>query len=324
MPSTTAWVWDRLHRPFDEVQVVRALLGWDEAAARLLLARLLLGSDEARRLLEATPPLIRVLRNRQGTVVRTEPSIRGPVLWSATISHRAASGFQDDLYVCAMAVRDHDVAENRALAAALDVLRRAGRLLDTAADSHDGHDATLVARGRRAAHLASHPRLRGVATKRPSARELTKVRSGSARASYEPAVALLDRAARGPALGELEPLVDPEHRAHHGLLRLVVDELEGYGAPLEPLRTWRGQLFSGHLRYLPPVRRSRAQRAGTPVGVAVGPLTFALPEPGGADGGPGAAPAAGPRVVVVRGADDVRRAVRAPVATAAGGSRPGS
>ena len=123
MTSATAWLWARLHRPFDDVEAVRALLGVDDGTARHLLARLVLASDEARRLVEATPPLIRVLRNTQGTVLRTEPSIRGPVQWSATIAHRAASGFQDDLYVCAMAVRDYDLAENRALAAALALHR---------------------------------------------------------------------------------------------------------------------------------------------------------------------------------------------------------
>jgi hypothetical protein len=293
------------------VQVVQALLGLDDVAARHLLARLLLDSAEARALVEATPPLIRVLRNQQGTVLRTEASIRGPVLWNATISHRAASGFQDDLYVCAMAVRDYDLAENRALAAALLVLRRAGRLLDgITADPPDDHQATLRARARRAANLGSHPRLRGVATRRPSPRELAKVRSGTARTAYEPAVAFLERTAQGPALADLECYVDRQHRAHHELLRLVVGEVERTGALVEPLRTWRGQLFSGRLRYLPPRQRG----ADAAAGVAVGEVVFALPEPGDPTER-GAAEAAvvarhrGRRVVVVTDPDDVRRAL---------------
>ena len=301
MSSATAWLWDRLHRPLDVVQATRALLGVDEVAARYLLGRLLLDSDEAHALLDATPRLLRVLKNQQGTVVRTEASIRGPVLWSATIAHRAASGFADDLYVCAMAVRDYDLAENRALAAALRLLARAGRALDgVPVQPRDHRHAELRAGAKRAAALAAHPRLRGVTSRRPAPRELAKIRAGTARAAYEPAVALLDRVARGPQLDDLLPFVDEPNADAHDLLRLVVSCVERTGQVVEPLRTWRGQLFSGQLRYLPP-------RPGGPPGtsgVALGDLVLVPP---GRDhpGDPAVAARGSGRSVVVATSPDV-------------------
>lgn len=260
MTTATMWLWERLSRPFDEVQVTRALLGFDEVSARHLLARLLLESDDARRLFEVTPQLIRVLRNQQGMVVRVEPSIRGPVLWPETISHRAASGFQDDLFVCATAVRDYDVPENRALLAALHDLRRAGQMLDALpGDPPSAHQASLRAAARRAGHHAGHSRLRKVPSKRPDVRDLTKIRTGSASAAYGPAVAVLERVARGPSPDDLVPFIDRRHAADHELLRLVVTGLERAGMQPIQLRTWRGQLFCGHLRYLPAGERGSRQ-----------------------------------------------------------------
>lgn len=321
MSDATAWLWHRLHRPLDEVQATRAVLGVDEAAARNVLARLLLESDEARAVLDTAPHVIRVLRNQQGTVVRTEASIRGPVLWAATISHRAASGFQDDLYVCAMPVRDYDIAENRALAAALDELRRAGRQLDgIPADPPDPHHVAIRSRGRRAGTLGGHPRLRGVPQKRPSPRDLAKVRTGTARALYEPAVALLERIAEGPRLADLTRFVDRVNAAHHDLLRQVVTEVERCGAEVPGLRTWRGQLFSGHLRYLPP----RERGAGLEAGVLLDDVVFALAPTAGhrpaTTAGAGSPSGPGRRTVVVRELEDVRRVLIGGTAPAAVGA----
>lgn len=275
-PEASRWLWDRLNRPFDEVQVVRALLGLDEPTAHHLLARLVLGSEQAERLLEVAPQLIRVLRNEQGTLVRVEASIRGPILWPATISHRAASGFQDDLFVCASAVRNYDVAENRALAAALHELRRAGRQLDAlGAEPSCRTHLALRSVARRASSLANHARLRHVATKRPSSRDLAKARSGTARVAYQPALDLLERISAGPALDDVAPFVDRRNAAHHDLLRTVVTALEAQGRVVAPFRSWRGELFSGHLRYLPPGERG----AGQPAGVLLDDVAFVAAGP---------------------------------------------
>jgi hypothetical protein len=285
--------------------VTRALLGLDEVGARHLLARLLLDSDEGCALLDAAPRLIRVLKNQQGTVVRAEASIRGPVLWNATIAHRAASGFADDLYVCAMAVRDYDLAENRALAAALRALAMAGRALDgVPASAGDSRQLELRAGARRAAALAAHPRLRGVATRRPPPRELAKVRAGTARVAYGPALALLERVSRGPQLDELLPCLDRANAEHHELLQLVVRHVERTGQLVEPFRTWRGQLFSGHLRYLPP---RPGGRPGTS-GVALGDLVLVLPGAVDPQDPAAATTSAGPRgrpVVLATGSEVV-------------------
>jgi hypothetical protein len=261
--SATAWVWSRLDRPFDEVRVTGALLGLDEAGARHLLARLLLEGEEAGDLLAAAPELLRVLSNRMGMVLRTEDTIRGSVQWSATISGRAATGFQVERYVCAVPVRDHDIVENRALAAALvELRRRSGDLRGLGAEPPDHREAGWARLAGRAGSLGDHQRLRGVDRHRPSGRERARVRSGPARARYEPALALLERVERGPSLGDLETFVDRRHRAGHELLRTVAIALESTGRPSGPLRAWRGGLYDGHLRYLPPGERGSGVDGG--------------------------------------------------------------
>jgi hypothetical protein len=305
--SAIGWIWERIQRPCDHVAVVRALAGFDEAASRTVVARLLLASAEARRLLEATPHLIRVLRNQQGTRIRIEPSIRGPVLWSATITHRAATGFSDEVFVCASAVRDYDVAENRALAAGLRELRQAGRQLDVDEAETCRELAALRAAGRRAAQLGGHTRLRGVPTRWPSTRDLAKIRQGTARVAYQPALDLLERITTGPPLEEVTAFVDADNAAHHGLLRLVTTELEAAGVEVGPFRTWRGQLFSGHLRYLPPGRRG----AGAPSGVILDDVAFVLPtSPLGSSVPALAQRYPRHRIVPVSRAEDVRRALQ--------------
>ncbi len=52
--------------------------------------------------------------------------LRGPVLWSETMSARSASAGDPGMFVCATTTKAYDTDENRVLKAALDVIRRAG------------------------------------------------------------------------------------------------------------------------------------------------------------------------------------------------------
>ena len=50
--------------------------------------------------------------------------LRGPVLWSETMSARASSFGDRDLFICATPSRAYDIDENRILVAALDTSSR--------------------------------------------------------------------------------------------------------------------------------------------------------------------------------------------------------
>ena len=109
----------------------------------------------------------------------TEPErcygeLRGPVLWSETMSARSASAGDPGLFVCATTTKAYDTDENRVLKAALDAIRRAG--VDAVHGSDTWHDD--VARrarhnGNRASHLLEHRTLSGVPVTRVSGRAMT-------------------------------------------------------------------------------------------------------------------------------------------------------
>ncbi len=84
-------------------------------------------SPEAEALLEAMPKTVRSLATSlQTQTERCLGSLRGPVLWSETMSARASSFGDEGLFVCKTPSRAYDIDENRVLVAALDVDPRLG------------------------------------------------------------------------------------------------------------------------------------------------------------------------------------------------------
>ena len=82
-------------------------------------------SPEAERLLATMPSTVRALATSMQT--RNERCIgelRGPVLWSETMSARASSFGDEGLFVCATPSRAYDVDENEVLVAALHTIAR--------------------------------------------------------------------------------------------------------------------------------------------------------------------------------------------------------
>ena len=57
--------------------------------------------------------------------------LRGPVLWSETMSARSSSAGLQDVYVCSPPQRAYAIPENQVLAAALVSIRDAGRGVDS-------------------------------------------------------------------------------------------------------------------------------------------------------------------------------------------------
>ena len=122
-------LWARLARPFDTIPAVAAVVGLPPRAVAQLVGLTVSTSPEARELLQTFPRTVRSLATSVHThAERCIGQLRGPVLWSETMSARSASFGDPDLFVCATPSRFYDIDENHVLVYALSELREAARI----------------------------------------------------------------------------------------------------------------------------------------------------------------------------------------------------
>ncbi|MET0729240.1 MAG: hypothetical protein ABWZ76_13175 [Acidimicrobiales bacterium] len=241
----------RLARPYDAVKVTGALLGVPPRSARQVVGALMATATEVDELLEAMP---RILRSMSiATTDRPERcygELRGPVLWSETMSARSASAGDPGLFVCATTTKAYDTDENRVLKAALDAIRQAGADAEHGGGGHVDDDLVRHARqnGHRAGHLLEHRTLSGVPVTRITGRVLSRTRGGSRRTTYRPAVEVLRRGGEAATGEQLAARADEPTRAQVQLLAEVLAQ----AAPRlgrTPLRVARGGLVAGPVAY---------------------------------------------------------------------------
>lgn len=312
--SPTHDLWSMLRRPFDLAEVVDAALGLPEATVDQLIGSRLATCPESERLLHRMPVISRAL----ATTVSSRPErcvgeLRGPVLWSETTAARGASAGAPDVYVCSVPRRDYDLEENRVLVAALVAIRDAGRAADLLpADAYD--DETLRharSNGHRATRWLQSAQLAKVPRTRPTGREIRRVRAGTRRSTYLPALRVLEEAYEPLSADELAPYCDRRTSAQHRLLVQLVDALERRGTLIPHFRANRGGLRAGPIEYYHPRVRGERDRVH---GILVNDVLIDVPDPG-ADTrrevatGALTARAGGREVVAVLDDDDVEGAV---------------
>ncbi len=268
----------RLARPYNPIEVAEALLGLSPKATRQLVGTIAATSVEADRLIAAMDTTIRSLATSMQTQVeRCVGEIRGPVMWSETISARASTFGMDDLFMCATPSRAYDIVENRLLVAALHAVHDAAT--DAAVISAEGYDNEVLRTARRSGDVArrwlDHPSLSRVTRERPNGRAIKRVRAGKKHRTYEPALAMLERAGDPIDPVQLLPYCDQRTRAQHQVLLGILDELERRGMTLAPLRAEAGVLFTGPVQYLHArVLGDRARLSG----ILIGKLLIDVPD----------------------------------------------
>ncbi len=272
-------IWTRLSKPFEVVRTVSALIGLPTAEVAQAVGSDVANSVEAEALMTAMPHTLRSLATSLQT--QTElcvGSIRGPVLWSETISARASSFGDEGLFVCKTPSRAYDIDENRVLVAALNAVREAAQVAEHN-NQHALDDPMIRAarrRGLEANRYLEHPSLASVSRERPKPRALKRTRSGKHRKSYHPAIAMLERAASPLDLETVRALCDERTRAQHLVLIGLIRRLESHGkTQLPPFRVERGALFSG------PVQYYHSRRLGDRTamsGIVIGQLLVDVPE----------------------------------------------
>lgn len=182
--GATAELWSHRDRRIPAVAAAVALTGLParlmEDAARVSFAlscefeALLDGMEERRRRLPS------VLEDRPQ---RCMHSVHGPVMWSETITARANSFGEEDVFVCRTVRRSFDCPENRLLVWLLERGSSAGRLLRRRS-THSGiverMDPGELRRaeeiGARARVWRTSPPMAGVPPRRPNPTELNRIR----------------------------------------------------------------------------------------------------------------------------------------------------
>jgi hypothetical protein len=303
---------ERLARPFEVVGTIAALVGEPPAAVAHGVGLALATSREAQVLVEQMHASVRSLATSlQSHSQRCIGELRGPVLWSETFSARASSFGDRDLFICATPARAYDIDENRVLAHALRLVRDAGR---AAADRNHGPVDDPVQRlardvGHEAGRWLDHPAMSSVTLSRPSPRAVRRTRSGKHRATYRPALDVIDRAGEPVGVDDAYRWCRPVVRQRIAVLDALIERLERQGRRRVPeLRAERGALLAGPLVF----RAGRSDAVGDS-GIVIGSLLVDVPEtpdtPREAAEAELAARAGGRPSMVVLEEDDVDRAV---------------
>ncbi len=271
-------IWKRLSRPFDTPETVDAVLGLSSAVVRQLVGALVATSDEAIELIQAMPHSIRSLAtSMESHSTRCRGDLRGPILWSETIAARASSFGTEDLFVCAAPSRAYDIVQNRVLLAALRALHQAAT--DAQAVSERAYDDETLRWARRngdsALRYMNHPTMKTVTAERPDRRSINRTRSGKKRATYEPALKLLDRLNEPIGTEELADWSDQRTFIQHSVLMGLVDRLESGGSRLPDFRAEAGVLYAGPMQYRHPRKRSAVTH---PSGIVLGSLLIDVPD----------------------------------------------
>ena len=267
--SPTEALWTRLHRPFDTPEVVDAMFGLPEDTIDQLIGSRVASGEHAHRLLSRMPVISRALAT--DVVKRPERcmgELRGPVLWSETMAARGASAAAPDVFVCAVPRRHYDTNENRILVAALVAIRDAGRKADLL--PQEAYDSETLRQARSNGHKATRwlhsQHLEGVTRTRPTQRELRRVKAGSRKGTYTPALRLLEEAMEPLSIVDLMPYCDKRTRAQHRIIVGLAERLEARGELVPHFRARDGVLRAGPIEY----RHQRVRGAtDVPYGVTI-------------------------------------------------------
>jgi hypothetical protein len=275
--NATTTLWHRLARPFRLAETVDALFGLSPEVVAQLAGIRMCTSPEAGRLLAEMPRLSRALTTSvQAAPLRVRGEIRGPVLWSETMSARAASFGDPDLFVCTTPQRDYDTAENRVLVAALSELADGGKAIEHVGDHYDDptiREARAVARSARL--FLDHPALARVSRVRVQPRVLKRVRGSKSAERYRSALAVLEQANEPLDIDMLLPYCDRRTRLQHEVLLAVIEDLESRGMRIPALRVESGSLLAGPITYVHPRRLGARDHLH---GILVGDVLIDVPD----------------------------------------------
>lgn len=253
--DATAALWGRRPAGTAAIPFAAALTGTSVAELSDAVAISLAASEEASQLLDGMELRIRTLKTGVATQAeRCVFSVRGPVLWSETLTARANALGNEDVFVCATAERTFDTVENRVLVAALEAIARAAQALrGPLRDKVDVAEAARITEvAEDARRWREHPRLAALRSGRLTGRDTARLRGGHRLARMAAVLAVRDRVGEPFRPEDLAGLCDPPTRRLHGFLKSVLDVLAAHGLVDERLILADGELRSGGLSFRHP------------------------------------------------------------------------
>ena len=250
MPSSLERIWARLGDQVSGAEAVPALTGLPAAEMADLAELAIAHSHEAHVFLDLLASTVRQFQST--TLMETERcvgQVRGPIMWSETITAWSTGLGADDVFVCMAPRRHYDLAENRVVAWLLWRLGRASRHLDTAASMRldEGARHEVARNSAVAKRWLRHRFLVEVEHRRPRSADLRRARATRHPRPYEPAFALLDRTVRPFHADEVVDLVDPATDARLAAFSHIIDAVEAHGIAVPALGVHRGAVGSGRL-----------------------------------------------------------------------------
>lgn len=261
--DATADLWRHRSPRSSAIPFAAALTGVDAASLADTTAIAVASSPEAATLLDGMELRIRTLPTTVVTAAeRCVGSVRGPILWSETITARANALGNDDVFVCMTTERSYDRIENQLLVDALTSIAAAAAAVDRPAgadlDSEEAEHIRTVASA--AARWRADSRLAGIRPGRLTGRAAARLRGGHRRASTAPVIAVRQRTREPFAAEDLGGLCDEwTRRLHQSVLRV----LEAMDRP-RVLTFSDGSLWCRTLSFRHPARSGPA-----PAGLAV-------------------------------------------------------
>lgn len=281
----------------------------------------LAASDEADEMLNQMEYVFRTLTTTTATdSERCILSVRGPILWSETITARANALGNEDVFVCGTSSRSFDTVENRFLVAALESIANAGRVLRSP-ETVTSLPEDVCERARNAALRArkwrNEPRLADVPARRLTTRDAARLRGSRRLARLASVVAFCDRQSE-PLEGQaVLDMCDDWTRRYHDFVLWVASEVATQTRLPARLTCFEGGLWAGPISFRHP-----SASGGTPAGLAIRGIPL-LPPAGLVDGSPWQSelPSGG---IVVSSKRDVERLMQrlAGPATKSGRQRP--
>jgi hypothetical protein len=272
----TAQLWRRRAPGVPAVAFAVALTGIDSAVLADALSISLAASPEAQTLLDGMELRVRTLTTSvESDTERCIYSVRGPVLWSETITARANALGNDDVFVCATPSRSFDTVENRVLVAALEAIARASRALagPTGAKVPADDAARIGAIADEARRWRRHPRLAEVRSTRLNGRDMARLRGGHRLSRMAPVFAVRDRVAEPFVPEDLDGLADRWTRRYHGFVHSTLDSLVGRFGGGEELTVSDGGLWADAASFRHP-----AAPGGTAPGLVYRGIPLLPPE----------------------------------------------
>ena len=267
LASPSARLWLELPSTTNQMAALTALCGfperWVDSIALLFVAQ----SDQATEFVATVPGMLRHLSHQ--TVTRSElciGHIRGPVLWSETVTAWASALGADDVFVCGSPRRDFDMAENRLLVWLLRRLSLASNRTSTDAAAWFGPAAIerIRSTGAAARSLLAHRGLAGIDGRQITAREVRRASNSRNASDYEIATDLYHRLLRPFTAENVVAAADRATREEHRLIELVLNALRSEAHLMPPLTIRNGELHAGPLTY----RSATRNNDGTPSGLS--------------------------------------------------------